>query len=320
MKMKVFFFFIVLLVISCNGTLHGETASGAVKLTRRGSALKPLVRELFGEISEILNAAPRFTLPEGASKIVSAGAHGVRFQPGRFELRIHVWTGEGGLQDEMSIASTDYSVPVAAINGTFFCDKGPLGQVIVDGVVPRGITQIPGRISRCFVASIAVAGGKTRWVIGETDRPATALIASGGLDGLSLFSGATAACGAHAGESVRWLLGGAGWIVRAGKDVHLEAYQRQRFQFRKVDQDSRHSVIALDSEGGLLMIVFETGLNLEAVSRILLTQPQFKGITDAIFFDGGSSSELVVGREYLVSPLYLVDKARFTAITIVSCH
>jgi exopolysaccharide biosynthesis protein len=64
--------------------------------------------------------------------------------------------------------------------------------------------------------------------------------------------------------------------------------------------------------------VFREGLNLHQIARALAKEKKFEKVRDAFFLDGGSSSTIVVNEKYLVSPLYVVDKARFTAIQIFS--
>ncbi|NLI78178.1 MAG: phosphodiester glycosidase family protein [Candidatus Riflebacteria bacterium] len=200
--------------------------------------------------------------------------------------------------------------PLGAINGSFYSTQGVLGQVVIDGDLPRQPRQLPASLSRCFVAEVTGPGGP-RWLLGETAARGQALLAP------DFLAGAAMNRPLRPGERLRNLLGGGGWIVREGKDVHMEAYGRQRFRFRKVDQDSRHTVLAMDRDDRLYLLVFETGANLAAVSAALRDPSRFPdGITDAIFLDGGSSSVLVWAGRNLVAPLYLVDKARFSALAV----
>jgi hypothetical protein len=112
------------------------------------------------------------------------------------------------------------------------------------------------------------------------------------------------------------LLGGGGWVLRSRHDVHRESYERQRFLFRREDQTSRHTIIAQDSDRNLYLLVFEEGQNLHMIARTLVKEPVFSKVKDAIFLDGGASSAIVLNQKYLVSPLYVIDKARFSAIQV----
>lgn len=265
----------------------------------------------------MFEAVPKVSLPEGATQIRFNGCKGVKLAAGRFMLKPHVWFGETGLCDEVKRLHASGTPVVVAMNGAFYGKEGPLGQVIVDGVLPSGLRQMPAHLSRCFIAWVEANPSNTgstsgRWLLGETAARPQELASFPTSLACASFSQPLAE-----GETIRHLLGGGGWIIREGRDVHMDAYNRQKFRFRKVDQDSRHSVVALDGKGALFMLVFETGLNLSAVSNLLLTRTEFKGITDAVFFDGGSSSTIVAGDDYLVSPLYFIDKARFTALVAV---
>ncbi len=182
--------------------------------------------------------------------------------------------------------------------------------MIINDEVPKQMKLITGKIPRCFLAFLSGKDGP-KWVIGETNRK------SGDLRGAK-FQGEKTNRPIAPDDRLENLLGGGGWIVRNRKDVHLEAYNRQNFRFRKVDQDSRHTVIAMDEKDRLYILVFETGANLERVSGMLRKRPELPGIPDAFFLDGGSSSTIVLGNgKYLVPPMYLIDKSRFSAILVL---
>lgn len=262
-----------------------------------------------GELSHAVSTTDIGSLPVGIAKIEVPGVSGLCIEPGVAELVPHAWNGEPGLLDRFSTSAESDQNLVAAINGSFFGTQGVLGQLVISGKRPHSIRQMPASFARCFVAVLDGPGGR-RWLIGETAAHGPALCLP------EFFTSSRFNRPIKAADRLEHLLGGGGWIIRDGKDVHMEAYGRQKFRFRKVDQDSRHSVIAMDASDRLYLLVFETGANLEAVSMMLRNRPEFNTITDAIFLDGGSSSVLIANGKYLVAPLYLVDKARYTALFV----
>jgi len=270
---------------------------------------KASVRGFFGELSQAVHENEIGSLPIGITRIELPGVSGIRIEPGMAELKPYSWSGEPGLLDRFQKSAEQDGNLVAAINGAFFGAQGILGQLVIDGKRPHGIRQMPASFARCFVAVLNGAAGR-RWVIGETAVHGTPLCLP------EFFTSSRFNRALSADDRLEHLLGGAGWIIRDGRDVHMEAYGRQKFRFRKVDQDSRHSVIAMDVRDRLYLLVFETGSNLDAVSSMLRTRSDFDNITEAIFMDGGSSSVLIVNGKYLVAPLYLVDKARYTALFV----
>ncbi len=276
-----------------------------------GDSLKGTVRSWFGLLSQSAAEPAPGPFPAGAALVSWPGGRGVRLDPGRFRIQPIVWTGSHGLLAELGQrGGTPAAGPLGAINGAFYSTQGVLGQVVIDGALPRQPRQLPGSLSRCFVAVVAGPDGH-RWVLGETAARGQDLLAP------DFLAGARVNRPLRPGDRLEHLLGGGGWIVREGKDVHMEAYGRQRFRFRQVDQDSRHTVLAMDRDDRLYLLVFETGANLAAVSAALRDPSRFPGgITEAVFLDGGSSSVLVWGGRNLVAPLYLVDKARFSALAV----
>ncbi len=272
-------------------------------------SLKGTVRSWFGALAAAAPAVDPGPLPEGLALMRAPGCQGLRLEAGRFRVAPLVWSEPHGLREEVSRRTASDASLLAAINGTFYSTQGILGQVVLDGRIPDRPRQLPASLSRCCLAVVEEAG-RLRWVLGETAARGSALTGEAGLAGWRVNRQVAP------GSRLVHLLGGGGWIVREGRDVHMEAYQRQRFRFRRVDQDSRHTVLAMDGQDRLYLLVFETGANLSRVSAVLRDPEHFPGITDAIFLDGGSSSTLVWRGEYLVAPLYLIDKARFSALGV----
>ncbi|RCK80486.1 MAG: hypothetical protein OZSIB_3232 [Candidatus Ozemobacter sibiricus] len=274
-------------------------------------SLKGAVRSWFGALAAATTVADPGPLPDGVVIWQAPGCRGIRLEPGRFRVAPLVWSGSHGLLDEVRRRAASDAALLAAINGTFYSMQGPLGPIVIDGRVPERPRPLPGTLSRCCLVVIE-EDGRRRWRLGETAASLATLVGPGWPPGLSVNRPVAP------GARVVHLLGGGGWIVRQGRDVHMEAYQRQRFRFRRVDQDSRHTVVAMDDQDRLYLLVFENGANLSRVSAVLRDRAHFPGITEAVFFDGGSSSTLVWRDDYLVAPLYLIDKARFSAIGVWS--
>ncbi len=271
-----------------------------------GTELKSALRGFFSELSKGASEAQFQDLPKGLAIFKDGPVTGIVIDPYSFLIKPHVWKEPIGLDQVCAGLASGNSGPIAGINGAFYSGQGVLGQVVVDGVLPAGVRQLPSkRFPRCFLG-IASVRGRSKWVIGETLATGPELLSGKFAASFSLPEGTT----------FSGILGGGGWIVRKGKDVHMEAYRRQNFRFRKVDQDSRHSVVAIDEGGRLYLLVCETGWNLERISEFLRSGKMPGKITDAMFLDGGSSSTIVLKGKYLVAPLYLMDKARFSCLLV----
>ena len=272
--------------------------------------LKGGVRRLFENMNKNLSVKEFGKLPDGLSIVEGNGFRGIKITQGLLEFRAYTWLDNTGLLENYNRCLEDGDSIVAAINGSFYSERGVLGQVIQDGQIPR-LKQIPGRLSRCFVCAYRGAKNAQYWYLGETSLSAIELMTPHNKE-MVWFNGA-------ADSSVRCdnLLGGGGWILRDRKDTHWEAVERQFFRFRQEDQTSRKTVVAQDSERNLYFIVFEAGFTLHQVAREFVKNDVFKDIEDAIFLDGGSSSCIVLNGKYLVAPLYMVDKARFSCIQIL---
>ena len=276
------------------------------------NSLKGKVRSFFGLFADAASEADIKQLPDGIELVAFPGCKGLRIESGKFGIEPITWNESRGLLDELVRRDGSGTRIIAGINGSFFSTRGILGQVVLpERKLPIGVRQISASFSRCFVATIKGKSGR-RWVFGETVASAKNLLSADFPANVFLNRPM------DPGDQLESVLGGGGWIVREGKDVHMESYKRQRFRFRKVDRDSRHTVIAMDALNRLYLLIFEAGANLELVSSMLRVQPELKGLTDAFFLDGGSSSVLVLRGKYLVAPLYLIDKARFSGLTVVS--
>ncbi|MGM0600812.1 MAG: phosphodiester glycosidase family protein [Candidatus Rifleibacteriota bacterium] len=274
-------------------------------------SLKKEIRKIFNKVSGAMDEKTFDNLPDGVEIIRTKECKGIKIVQGKVEIRVDTWSSDKGLLERYKECRKIYGKNlIAAVNGSFYSSRGVLGQVVSDGTFPPDVMQIPASLSRCFVASFRATKNRQFWYLGETS-----------VKGPDLLRYAFKELAWFNVESVFGkidnLLGGGGWILRNRHDVHRESYIRQRFLFRKEDQTSRHTVIAQDSERNLYLLVFKEGLNLHKIARTFVKNPVFNKVQDAIFLDGGSSSAIVVQNKYLVSPLYLIDKARFTAIQVI---
>lgn len=296
--------FLSLVFIMC---FSGE--STAFELNQ--SSIKGGIRKVFSQIVEKPPASSFGKLPDGLTIIEGEGYRGLKAVQGKLELRVHTWSEDTGLLENYRLARESGLEVVAAVNGTFYSSRGILGQAISDGALPVGIKLIPGLLSRCFIATFRAAKGRQFWYLGETSlQPADTIRFSfkekGWFNVPEIYDG-----------TIDNLIGGGGWILRNRKDVHMEAYDRQRFRFRNEDQTSRKTVIAQDSDRNLYFLVFEDGFSFHMVARTLAKEPEFEKVREAIFLDGGSSSAIVLKDKYLVPPLYMIDKARLSCIQII---
>lgn len=250
-------------------------------------------------------------LPEGIEIIDGNGFRGIKVIQGKLEFRTHTWTDNTGLLDNYKLCRESGEEIIAAINGSFFSERGVLGQVITDGF-SASVRQIPARLSRCFLASFR--GGKNFqfWYLGETPLNSRELLDKHD-KAMVWYNGG----GGNNEIRIDNLIGGGGWILKNRKDAHNEAVERQFFRFRREDQTSRKTVIAQDNSRNLYFLVFEEGFTLHQVARCFVKTEMFKDVNDAIFLDGGSSSCIVLKGKYLVPPLYLIDKCRFSCIKIM---
>ncbi len=272
--------------------------------------VKGNIRSLFEKVNKNLPKEDFGKLPEGLSIVDGEGFRGIKIVKGFLEFRTYTWTDDSGLLENFKRCRQFGEEIVAAVNGSFYSERGVLGQVIQNGQIPQ-VRQFPARLSRCFVCSFKDSKNIQYWYLGETPLNSSELLRPHKkemvwLNGDAGFLG-----------SFDNLLGGGGWILRNRKDAHWDAVDRQFFRFRKEDQTSRKTVVAQDSERNLYFIVFEAGFSLHQVARMFVKNDIFKDIQDVIFLDGGSSSCIVLNGKYLVPPLYLVDKARFSCIQIV---
>lgn len=289
-------------------------SSAAFELPRE---LKGEVRKLFSQMTPPLPASEFGKLPDGLEIVEGKGYRGLKLKQGKLELRVHTWLDDVGLlenynrTDSEMKANGEVEVLTAAINGAFYSPRGVLGQLISETRLPPGVLQVPGILSRSFLATFRGAKKRQFWYLGETSMKAHELFdpynrSKAWFNTSTVFD-----------SVIDNLIGGGGWILRDRQDVHMEAYERQRFRFRKEDQTSRKTVIAQDSDRNMYFLVFETGHNFHMVARTFVKDPAFAKVRDAIFLDGGSSSTIVLNGKYLVAPLYVVDKARFSCIQVL---
>ena len=291
--------------IKTDNSVASSTNYKAIK-----TELKSGVRKLFENMNKNLPKEDFGNLPEGLSIIEGEGFRGIKIAQTLLEFRTYTWYENEGLLDTYKKCKANGDDIIAAINGTFYSERGILGQVIQDGKIPT-IRQIPGRLSRSFLCAYRGAKNIQHWYLGETPLSSSELMHPHKKE-MVWFNG-------PADSNIRCdnLIGGGGWILKNRKDAHWEAVERQFFRFRSEDQTSRKTVIAQDINRSLYFIVFEAGFTLHQVARTLVKDEKFTEVQDAIFLDGGSSSCIVLNGKYLVAPLYLVDKARFSCIQIV---
>ena len=272
---------------------------------------KESARQAFARMTKQVSVAELGKLPEGLEIIEGATYRGLRIHQGKLEMRVHTWTDETGLLDNYKLAEEKGQKIVAAVNGTFYHSRGILGSIVSEGSIPARVRQSPGTLSRSFVASFRGEKNRQTWYLGETSLSGNELLRLGFKE--RGWFNVPQVLASHCDN----LVGGGGWILRDRKDVHMEAYERQRFRFAKADQSSRKTVVAQDTERNLYFLVFETGNTFHQVARTLVKEPVFAKVREAIFLDGGSSSAIVVKGKYLVAPLYMADRARFSCIQIL---
>lgn len=272
--------------------------------------LKSGVRKIFETMNKNLPREDFGVLPDGLEIIEGNGFRGIKITPVVLEFRTYTWYGDTGLLDNYNLCKEGGDDIVAAVNGTFYSERGALGQLITDGNVSN-MRQFSGRLSRCFLAAFRGAKDSQYWYLGETALNANELVVHHEKE-MMWFNG-------PADATVRpdQLIGGGGWILRNRKDVHQEAVDRQFFRFRAEDQTSRKTVIAQDSDRNIMFLVFEAGFSLHQIAREFVKNEKFSKVQDAIFLDGGSSSCIVLKGKYLVAPLYMVDKARCSCIQVL---
>lgn len=306
----VFAFWSFLSANADNASKSADIASAAADLK---VSLKSGMRTILAGLSERIPASEFGKLPDGLEIIEGKGFRGLKMQCEKLDINVHTWHEDEGLLAQYKKCKAENDNLVAAINGSFYSERGVLGQVIVNSGIPW-IKQIPGRLSRCFVCSFRGSKDVQFCYLGETSLKATELLSKYEKE-MVWFNG-----NAMSTLNIEYLLGGGGWILKQRKDAHNEAIDRQYFKFRREDQTSRKTVIAQDSERSLYFLVFEEGFTLHMVAREFVKNKIFEKVQDAIFLDGGSSSCIVLKGKYLVPPLYLVDKARFSCINIVKIN
>ncbi len=274
------------------------------------SGLKENVRKAFASIASKPAAAEFGKLPPGLTIIEGDGYRGIKIVQGQLEIRVHTWKDDTGLLENFNKAKEEGHEVVAAINGTFYASRGALGQLVSDAALPD-VRQVPGYLSRCFLSSFRAMKNRQFWYIGETS------LQKGDLLRFAFKEKAWFNVPEIYDGIIDNLIGGGGWILRNRRDVHQESYERQRFRFRHSDKTARKTVIAQDSNRDLYFIVFDDGFTFHRVARTLVKDDVFSLVREAFFLDGGSSSAIVLNGKYLVPPLLVIDKARFSCIQVL---
>ncbi len=288
----------------------GSFAQGADLKTN----FKSSVQQAFLSITERPALTEFKDVPNGIELLEGKGYRGLKLIVGSAEITVDTWMDDIGLLERYNQRKEEAEFPekfVASVNGTFYSSRGVLGQVISDSMVPPWPRQFIASLPRCFLSSFRGLKGYQHWFIGETTLSAISL-KSGIYDNV-WFNGESST-----GTSMDNLIGGGGWILRGRRDVHKESLERQRFRFRKEDLRARKTVVAQDTDRHLYLIVFEVGSTLHQVARTFVKDETFSKVSEAFFLDGGASSCIVINGKYFVPPLYVVDKARFSAIEIYS--
>lgn len=276
------------------------------------SEVKMSARQLLSTVFMGVSADSLKPLPDGFKILEGKTYRGFSVEQGKLLIRVHTWGEASGLLENYFVSKEAGLPIIAAVNGTFYSSRGALGQVVSDSAIPVNIFQSPGSLSRCFLVSFRGEKGNQTWYLGETCLSGRALTS---LD--FKYNGWFNTAGKIYAVRADHLLGGGGWLLRGRKDVHREAFDRQRFRFKREALTARKTVIAQDSERRLYFLVFDSGLTFHQAAKTFVKDPVFSKVQDAIFLDGGSSSEIVIKGKYFVPPLYLVDKARYTCIQIL---
>lgn len=274
------------------------------------SDLKSNVQFFFKSLTENHSAEDFGVLPEGIEILEGKGYRGIKLTVGFFEVRVDTWGEDIGLLERFNKEKSDNEQLYAAINGTFYSSRGILGQIISDGQIPVWPKQYIAALPRCFFSTFRGLKGYQHWFIGETTVGASIL--KTGIFDKVWFNGESST-----GTIMDNVIGGGGWILRNRKDVHNESLERQRFRFKTEDLKARRTVVAQDTDRCIYFMVFETGNSLHQIARTFVKDKVFEKVNDAIFLDGGASSCIVLNGKYLVPPLYLVDKARFSGIQVI---
>ena len=295
------------IVIASANDSNTQSSQNSYKTLK--TELKGSVRNMFENLNKNFPKEDFGKLPEGLSIVEGNGFRGIKITQGLLEFRVYTWLDDTGLLDNFKKCREAGEDVIAAINGSFYSERGVLGQVIEDGTLPK-VRQIPGRLSRSFVSAHRGAKNMQYWFLGETPLSSSQLLRAHKKEMVWLNGEA------EGRGRCEHLLGGGGWIMRSRKDAHWEAIERQFFRFRSEDQTARKTVVAQDTNRNLYFIVFEAGFTLHQVARTFVKNDIFKDVEDVMFLDGGGSSCIVLNGKYLVPPLYLVDKARFSCIQI----
>lgn len=298
---------------------------------------KQNLRNIFSLINPMnyeINTKENLNISKDGIEIINGNKYlGIAIDTSYFNLLPIIWSENFGLLEQIkringilegelnNFQNQCYyakSCIIAAVNGTFYSHDAVLGQVIVNSQIPTNIKQqVSNKYPKACLIVLTDSFGNQKVIVGETSFTARQILNKWQQEQNLIKCFSYLNSNIDENYKLLHLLGGAGWIIRGGKDVHMDAYNRQNFRFKKENQDARHTVVATSHNNKYIyFIVFENGLNLSKIADILLNKFNTK-ITDAIFYDGGSSSTIVFNNAYLVKPLYFIDKARFTAIGVV---
>lgn len=186
---------------------------------------------------------------------------------------------------------------LAAINGTFFINAPrtpghgkPLGPILRDGQLAWSYNE--KRVLAMNRAYLAVTDDG-RAVLGETDLPGEEIAR---LNDEARFLG-----GSFANRRARDLLGGLGWLIKDGNELAWQGYAGHQFWYTYYSYFTKRpqTVLGVTADGRAAVIVAQEGLphssrpmSLPMLARYL--KANF-GVKNAVFFDGGGSTEMVVG-------------------------
>jgi len=217
---------------------------------------------------------------------------------------------------------------IAAINGTFYSTGRnygkPLGNVIVGGEVAYDV--VDSRIlqmNRSFIAFTL----KGRAVIGETDLPSSLILSANRDDEFCIddfVSGDdSAGNGFEKGERILSMIGGFGWLVRRGDSKGWLGGVERQFGAEYYGKGVRRpqTIIGVSRSGWQVFFLAQEGYphSLHRYSLPELAEIAANlGAWNAVFADGGGSTEMVVkGRAVVRTEGLIKPRQISTALTVI---
>jgi len=211
---------------------------------------------------------------------------------------------------------SDDAGAIAAINGTFFSTGRnygePLGNVIVAGDIAYEVTN-PDILGRC--RSFFASTSKGRMVIGETSLTSSLIISTNNSDEFCphVF---------EKGERVVSLLGGFGWLVKKGNSKGWSGGVERQFGAEYYSKAVRRpqTVIGLSKNGREVIFLaqegYPHGLHRFSLPELAVIIREM-GAWDAVFADGGGSTEMTVQSRSVVRTEGLIHPRQVSTALIV---